>query len=90
MGDKEQVDLGILVDTPITIPRGQRKNLKANIELNQQLEAPLAKGAVVGTLFLQLDGEDVSSYPLVALEEVNKGSWFSQLIDYIKLFFASL
>jgi D-alanyl-D-alanine carboxypeptidase (penicillin-binding protein 5/6) len=90
MGDKEQVDLGILVDTPITIPRGQRKNLKANIELNQQLEAPLAKGAVVGALFLQLDGEDVSSYPLVALEEVNKGSWFSQLIDYIKLFFASL
>jgi len=90
MGDKEQVDLGILVDTPITIPRGQRKNLKANIELNQQLEAPLAKGAVVGTLFLQLDGEDVSSYPLVALEEVNEGSWFSQLIDYIKLFFASL
>ncbi|MGB0937423.1 MAG: serine hydrolase [Colwellia sp.] len=90
MGDKEQVDLGILVDTPVTIPRGQRKNLKANIELNQQLEAPLAKGAVVGTLFLQLDGEDVSSYPLVALEEINEGSWFSQLIDYIKLFFASL
>ena len=89
-GDKELVDLGILVDTPITIPRGQRKNLKANFELTQQLEAPLAKGSVVGTLFLQLDGEDVASYPLVALEEINEGGLFSQLIDYIKLFFASL
>lgn len=89
-GDKELVDLGILVDTPITIPRGQRKNLKANFELTKQLEAPLAKGSVVGTLFLQLDGEDVASYPLVALEEINEGGLFSQLIDYIKLFFASL
>lgn len=87
-GDKTQVDLGILVDTPITIPRGQRKNLKANFELNQELEAPLAKGTVVGKLFLQLDGEDIAQYPLVALEEVNEGSFFSKLMDYIKQFFA--
>ena len=51
MGDKQQVDLGILLDTPITIPRGQRKNLKANFELDQQLTAPIAKGTVVGKLF---------------------------------------
>ncbi len=87
-GDKPQVDLGILVDTPITIPRGQRKNLKANFELNQELEAPLAKGTVVGTLFLQLDGEDIAQYPLVALEEVNEGSFFAKLMDYIKQLFA--
>lgn len=88
MGDKEQVDLGILVDTPITIPRGQRKNLKANFELDQQLTAPLAKGTVVGKLFLQLDGEDIAQYPLVTLQEINDGSFFSKIIDYIKLFFA--
>ncbi len=87
-GDKAQVDLGILVDTPITIPRGQRKNLKANFELNQQLEAPLAKGTVIGKLFLQLDGEDIAQYPLVTLEEVNEGSFFSKLMDYIKQLFA--
>ena len=90
MGDKEQVDLGILLDTPITIPRGQRKNLKANFELNQQLTAPLAKGTVVGKLFLQLEGEDIAQYPLVTLQEVNEGSFFSKIIDYIKLFFAQL
>lgn len=90
MGDKEQVDLGILLDTPITIPRGQRKNLKANFELNQQLTAPLAKGTVVGKLFLQLEGEDIAQYPLVTLQEVNEGSFFSKIVDYIKLFFAQL
>ena len=87
MGDKEEVDLGILVETPITIPRGQRKNLKATFELDQQLTAPIAKGTVVGTLFLQLEGEDVAQYPLVTLQEVNEGSFFSKIVDYIKLLF---
>jgi len=89
MGDKEQVDLGILMDTPITIPRGQRKNLKANFELDRQLEAPIAKGEVVGKLFLQLDGEDIAQYPLVALEEINEGGMFSRLVDYVKLQFVN-
>ncbi len=88
MGNKENVDLGITSDTPITIPRGQRKNLKANFELNQTLTAPLAKGTVVGTLFLQLADEDIAQYPLVTLEEVNEGSLFSRLVDYVKLQFS--
>ncbi|QOL24456.1 serine hydrolase [Thalassotalea sp. LPB0316] len=87
MGDVETVGLGILTDTPITIPRGQRKNLKANFELNEQLIAPIQKGQVVGKLFLQLEGEDIASYPLVALKEVDEGSMFSQFVDYIKLQF---
>jgi len=85
MGNVKEVDLGILLDTPITIPRGQRKNLKANFELNKQLTAPLSKGEVVGKVFLQLDGEDIAQYPLVTLEEVYEGGLFSQLVDYIKL-----
>ena len=88
MGDKKEVDLGIVLDTPITIPRGQRKNLKATFELDKQLTAPIAKGTVVGKLFLQLEGEDVAQYPLVTLQEVNEGSFFSKIMDYIKLFFA--
>ena len=89
MGDKEEVDLGISIDTPITIPRGQRKNLKANFELDRQLEAPIAKGEVVGKLFLQIDGEDIAQYPLVALEEINEGGMFSRLVDYVKLQFVN-
>lgn len=89
MGDKEEVELGILTDTTITIPRGQRKNLKANFKLNKQLEAPLVKGSVVGTLFLELDGEEVAQYPLVTLQEVNEGGMFSRLVDYIKLQFVN-
>ena len=85
MGHKETVSLGILEDTPITIARGQMKNLKANFELDQTLEAPIQKGVKVGTLFLQLDGEDIAQYPLVTLEEINEGSFFSKIYDYIRL-----
>lgn len=85
MGDKETVDLGINQDTPITIPRGQVKNLKANFELDKNLEAPLEKGEVVGKLYLQLEGEDVAEYPLVTLQEVNEGGLFDQFVDYLKL-----
>jgi D-alanyl-D-alanine carboxypeptidase (penicillin-binding protein 5/6) len=85
MGDKDTVDLGINQDTPITIPRGQVKNLKANFELSKKLEAPISKGEVVGTLFLQLEGEDIAEYPLVTLHEVQEGGLIDQAIDFIKL-----
>ncbi|MFT2092719.1 serine hydrolase [Paraglaciecola sp. 2405UD69-4] len=85
MGDKETVDLGILEDTPINIPRGQSKKLEANFKLEKNLEAPLAKGEVVGTLYLQIEGEDIAEYPLVALQEVKEGGLIDRLIDFAKL-----
>lgn len=85
MGDKDTVDLGINMDTPITIPRGQVKNLEANFELDKKLEAPLAKGEVVGKLYLQLEGEDVAEYPLVTLHEVQEGGFIDRMVDFVKL-----
>ncbi|MDY6928621.1 MAG: D-alanyl-D-alanine carboxypeptidase family protein [Pseudomonadota bacterium] len=85
MGDRDTVDLGINQSTPITIPRGQVANLEANFELDKNLEAPLAKGEVVGTLYIQLEGEDVAQYPLVTLQEVKEGGLFDRLLDYVTL-----
>lgn len=85
MGDKDTVELGIAQSTPITIPRGQSKNLKASFELDKKLEAPLAKGTMVGKFYLQLEGEDVASYPLVTLQEVQEGGLFKRLMDFAKL-----
>jgi serine-type D-Ala-D-Ala carboxypeptidase (penicillin-binding protein 5/6) len=86
-GDKENIQLGILNPVQLTIPRGQRKNLKADFTLNQQLLAPITKGEQVGTVYLKLNNEDVATYPLVALENVAKGGFFSRLVDYIKMQF---
>lgn len=86
-GDKENIALGILDAVQITIPRGQQKNLQADFSLNQQLIAPITKGQQVGTVYLKLNGEDIASYPMVALEDVAEGGFFSRMIDYIKMKF---
>jgi D-alanyl-D-alanine carboxypeptidase (penicillin-binding protein 5/6) len=85
MGDKDTVELGINVDTPITVPRGQADKLKAHFELTNKLEAPIAKGQEVGQLFLQLEDEVIATYPLVTLEEVNEGGLFDKAKDWVSL-----
>lgn len=89
MGNKDTVSLGVSQDTYVTLPRGQAKNLKASFTLDKDLKAPIAQGDVVGTLYYQIDGEDIAEYPLLALEDVEKGSMFSRLIDYVILMFKS-
>jgi D-alanyl-D-alanine carboxypeptidase (penicillin-binding protein 5/6) len=84
MGDKKEVELGILKSAPITIPRGQRKNLEASFKLNKELEAPVKKGDVVGELHITLENDEIATYPLVALQDVAEGGMFSQFVDYVK------
>ncbi|OIQ25983.1 serine hydrolase [uncultured Vibrio sp.] len=90
MGNKDKVALGVDVDTYVTLPRGQAKNLTASFVLENELEAPIMKGDVVGKLFYQLEGDDVAEYPLLALEDVEQGGIFSRLWDYLVLLFKGL
>ena len=84
MGDKDEVRLGINQSTPITIPRGYREKITASFTLDKELEAPINKGEVVGTLTLKIEDELVTEYPLVALDQVNEGSIFKKLKDYVR------
>ncbi len=90
MGDKSTVALGVNEDTFVTLPRGQAKSLTASFVLEKELKAPIKKGDVVGTLYYQVENEDVAQYPLLALEDVEEGSLFSRLWDYIVLLFKGL
>ncbi|MCL9782817.1 serine hydrolase [Vibrio sp. S4M6] len=90
MGDKDTVDLGVNENTFVTLPRGDAKNLTASFVLEKALEAPLKKGEVVGKLFYQLNGKDIAQYPLVALDNVQQGGFFSRLWDHIVLFLKGL
>ncbi|MFC4655088.1 serine hydrolase [Rheinheimera marina] len=86
-GTKDLLTLGVLEETPITLPRNQRKDLKADFKLNQQLIAPITKGQQLGTLYLKLGDKDVAEYPLVALEDIEQAGLFSRLIDMVKMQF---
>lgn len=84
MGDKDQVRLGINQSTAITIPRGYREKLAASFTLDKPLEAPIKKGEVVGTLTIKIEEDVVTTYPLVALDQVNEGGLFKRMSDYVR------
>ncbi|CAJ0992543.1 D-alanyl-D-alanine carboxypeptidase DacA [Sodalis praecaptivus] len=87
-GDSDSVKLGVDSDAYLTIPRGRMKDLKASYVLdNQELHAPLAKNQRVGTINFQLDGKTIEQRPLVVLNEVKAGNFFSRMVDYVKLMF---
>jgi len=87
MGAQEMIRLGVATDTPITLPRGQAKNLNADFVISNELRAPIQKGDVVGQVNYSFADESVATYQLIALESVEEGGLFSRLIDYIKLIF---
>ena len=90
-GDENNVQLGVLQDGFITIPKGKNTELKARYELDKKyLEAPLAKGQVVGKVVYQLDGKDVASLNLQVMQEVKEAGILGRVWDWLVLTIKSL
>ena len=82
-GAREELSLGLLDDLHVTIPRGQYKKLNAVMDVNENIEAPIKKGARLGAVRVILDGEEILSKPLIALYAVDEGSFVQKTKDYI-------
>ncbi len=89
-GQVDYVSVGLQEDALLTLPRGKKKLLETDIEIRPELEAPLNAGDEVGSVNLTLDGEAVYRAPLVALEAVEPGGFFSRLWDLILMWIAQL
>ncbi|MBD3610169.1 MAG: D-alanyl-D-alanine carboxypeptidase, partial [Gammaproteobacteria bacterium] len=86
-GEKEEVPLGIDQPLYVTIPRGQYKKLKASLNVNQDIEAPVEQGKQYGTVNVVLGEQPLLERPLVALEAVNEGSlWVRAKDGFIMMF----
>ena len=84
-GDSETVGLGLNQDLYITIPRGQYKNLDAQMSLNTGIIAPVTRGQTLGSVNVKLGDESFAVRDLVAMKDVAEGGFFSSLLDTIKL-----
>ncbi len=87
-GTENTVKVGIREGLTITLPKGQRALLKATIETQQPLLAPISAGQKIGVLRLTLDGKPYLEHPLVALEPVALVNIFSRGIDSIRMIFS--
>jgi len=86
-GKKTELALGLQDTLHVTVPRGQRKNLKPSIKLQQIIQAPVAKGQQFGQVEVSLDGKVAAKVPVVALEDIPKGSLWQLGKDSVLLMF---
>ncbi|MDF2488066.1 MAG: serine-type D-Ala-D-Ala carboxypeptidase [Pseudomonas sp.] len=89
-GATNVVKAGLADDLSMTMPKGQLKRLVANMTLNPQLTAPIAKGDVIGKVEVKLDEKVVHSADLIALDGVEEAGFFGRMWDSIRLFFYGL
>ncbi|TAJ80857.1 MAG: D-alanyl-D-alanine carboxypeptidase [Gallionellaceae bacterium] len=86
-GTEKKIGIGFHNDLFVTIPKGQREQLKATLETKQPLVAPVENGQKIGTLKLALNGKPYIELPLVALDNVPLANVFSRGVDTIRLLF---
>ena len=84
-GNDETLPLGIADDLYITIPRGQYDKLEASMTVNSTILAPVASGEVYGNVNVMLGTQMVAKRDLISLDDVNKGSFWHNLVDSVKL-----
>ncbi|HEQ3532574.1 TPA: D-alanyl-D-alanine carboxypeptidase [Vibrio parahaemolyticus] len=89
MGQKDELKVGVNRDVYLTLPKGDVNELKAEVEYNGDLLAPIAQDQVVGTLLYKVDGKVVKETELVALEPVEEGGIFKRIMDWFKRLVAS-
>ena len=89
-GSEHEVKAGLSEDLTMTVPRGQLKQLQANMVLQPQLMAPIQQGQVIGKVEVKLGDKVVRTSDLVALNAVEEGGIFRRLWDSIRLFFYGL
>lgn len=86
-GAENSVRAGFTEDVYLSLPKGQSERLKATMESQQPLIAPISAGQKVGMIKLTLDGKPVAEYPLIALENVELANILGRGWDSLRLLF---
>jgi serine-type D-Ala-D-Ala carboxypeptidase (penicillin-binding protein 5/6) len=85
MGENKRMNLGLMQDLYVTIPKTQYDKLKANLTLNQNLTAPIKKGQAFGSVEVKLNDQVINTLPVVALSDDPVGGIFARLSDQVAL-----
>ncbi|MDB9908452.1 D-alanyl-D-alanine carboxypeptidase [Gammaproteobacteria bacterium] len=78
-GKTNEVALGSTKDIYLTLPRAEFKNIKANYQFNNNLQAPIEIGQIIGSIEFTSNDRVVLSAPLVAIDTVEAKGFFGML-----------
>lgn len=84
-GIDDSLSLRAFSEGSVLIQRGQSDNLRTELVHAPYIEAPIEEGQVLGSIKIKLDDKVLDEVPLVAAHTVDKGSWWKQFVDSIKL-----
>ncbi len=86
----KQSQVGMTIKEPIiTVPKGIEKSVSVGIQA-RELEAPVQQGSQVGVLSIYVEGQLTKQVPLLAAQDVARGSWYQVMWDSVKRFFQDL
>ena len=83
LGNKNFVKAYIGQDVYKTIPKARKRYLKAVIDYNGPIAAPIKKNDILGTLKVFYKDELINEYQVLAFEDVKKVNIFSRLIKSV-------
>ncbi|MDA9142574.1 D-alanyl-D-alanine carboxypeptidase [Gammaproteobacteria bacterium] len=89
-GKTNEVALGSSKDIYLTLPRSEFKNIKANYQFNNNLQAPIEIGQMIGSIEFTSNDRVVLSAPLVAIETVEAKGFFGMLWSRLVYWITSL
>lgn len=86
-GAQNKLKVGFDRDIYFSLPKGKVDKLKARMEYQQPLVAPINQGQEIGMVKFVLDGLEIATYPLVSLETVTAAGFFGRAWDNLKMWF---
>ncbi|MDA9869569.1 D-alanyl-D-alanine carboxypeptidase [Gammaproteobacteria bacterium] len=89
-GTANEVALGSTKDIYLTLPRSEFKNIKANYQFNNNLQAPIEIGQMIGSIEFTSNDRIVLSAPLVAIEAIEAKGFFGTLWSRLVYWITSL
>ncbi len=82
-GDEQTVPLGLAEDMYVTIPRRHYNDLKAEINIDKKITAPVSEGGKHGSVNVTFKNEPIFTRDLVALKSVAQGNIGRRLYDSV-------
>jgi D-alanyl-D-alanine carboxypeptidase (penicillin-binding protein 5/6) len=87
-GVAPEVAAGVAQSWTLVIPKGQGAALKTAVSLTPDLEAPIAKGAVIGKVVVTANGKQLGEAPVVALAGVERAGFLQRMRQRISGWFS--
>ncbi len=76
LGAVEQIQPVPADDAPVLLEKSRQNAVTVQVEVAEEVRAPVEAGQQLGTMTVRADGEVLATVPLVAGEEVARRSWW--------------